>query len=111
MFVIFNDFYNTLAGSYLENNEVVSTQIQNSPSPEVLNRIKNISCIVWNQPQLSGGTYYLEPQTEYLLKSFGPDLFIWPIVNTSPSEAKNRSRGFAEDGAILIPSDSLTAGL
>jgi len=108
MFVIFNDFYNTLASSYLENNEVVSTQLQNSPSPEVLNKIKASLANYGISLSSAEGTYYLEPQTEYLLKSFGSDLSSAYREYLTIGSKEQRSR-FAEDGAILIPSDSLTA--
>jgi hypothetical protein len=108
MFVIFNDFYNTLAGSYLENNEVVSTQLQNSPSPEVLNKVQASLATYGISLSSVEGTYYLEPQTEYLLKSFGPDLSSSYREYLTIGSKEQKSR-FAEDGAILIPSDSLTA--
>lgn len=108
MFVIFNDFYNTLAGSYLENNEVVNTQLQNSPSSEVLNKIKESLANYGISLSSAEGTYYLEPQTEYLFKSFGPDLSSAYREYLTIGSKEQKSR-FAEDGAILIPSDSLTA--
>ena len=108
MFVIFNDFYNTLAYSYLENNEVVSTQLQNSPSPEVLNKIKASLANYGISLSSAEGTYYLEPQTEYLLTSFGPGLSSAYREYLTIGSKEQKSR-FAEDGAILIPSDSLTA--
>ena len=108
MFVAYNDFYNSVAGSYLENNESVNTQLEKSPTDEVVTQLKTQLAAYGIQLRLSEGTYYLEPQTEYLLNKFGSKL--------SPAYreylaigSKEQQTRFAEDGKILIPSDSLSA--
>jgi hypothetical protein len=108
MLVTFSDFYNTLAESYLENNEAVSTQLQNSPSPEVLNKIKTSLAAYGIRLSSSEGAFYLEPQTEYLLQKFGSELSpaYREYLTIGSKEQKSR---FAEDGTILIPSDSLSS--
>ncbi len=108
MFVVFNDFYNSVAGSYLENNVNVNTQLEKSPSSEAVKQLKVSLASYGILLSSSEGTFYLEPQTEYLLKNFGPAL--------SPAYreyltigAKEQQKRFADDGTILISSDSLTS--
>jgi len=107
MFVVFNDFYNNVAGSYLENNEVVNTQLEKSPSSETVKRLKVSLASYGILLSSSEGTFYLEPQTEYLLKNFGmtlsPAYREYLIIGS-----KEQQERFAEDGTILISSDSLT---
>ena len=107
MFVVFNDFYNSVAGSYLENNEVVNSQLENTPSSEAVNKLKRSLTSYGISLSSSEGTFYLEPQTKYLLKNFGSAL--------SPAYreyltigSKEQLEPFAKDGTILISSDSLT---
>ena len=108
MFVDFNDFYNTLAGAYLENNDVISTQLENSPSPEVLNHLKSSLAVYGILLNSSEGNYYLEPQTRYLLQNFGARLS--PAYREYLTiECKEQEERFAKDGTILIPVDSLTS--
>ena len=108
MFVVFNDFYNRVAGSYLENNESANTRLENSPSTEAINQLKSSLASYGILLSSSEGTFYLEPQTEYLLRNFGSGL--------SPAYreyltigSKEQQTRFAEDGTILIPVDSLTS--
>ncbi|MCX6237158.1 MAG: hypothetical protein NTY07_06295 [Bacteroidia bacterium] len=108
MFVVFNDFYNTVAGSYLENNEIVNTQLQNSPSPGTLNKVKTSLAAYGFSLSSSEGNFYLEPQTEYLLQNFGSALS--PAYHEFLTiGSKEQHTRFAEDGTILIPADSLTS--
>lgn len=108
MFVVFNDFYNSVAGSYLENNEVVNTQLENSPSSEVVNKLRTSLASYGISISSSEGTFYLEPQTEYLLKNFGSVLSPAYREYLTIGSKEQRER-FAEDGTILISSDSLTS--
>ena len=108
MFVVFNDFYNSVAGSYLENNECVNSQLEKSPSSEAVKQLKVSLASYGIFLSSAEGTFYLEPQTGYLLKNFEPAL--------SPAYreyltigSKEQQTRFAEDGTILISSDSLTS--
>lgn len=108
MFVVFNDFFNEVAGSYLENNVSINSQLENSPSSDVVKNLKTSLAAYGILLSSSEGTFYLEPQTEYLFKNFGPGL--------SPAYreylalgSKEQQVRFAEDGTILIPADSLAS--
>ena len=108
MFVVFNDFYNNVAGSYVENNEGVNSQLEKAPSSEAVKQLKVSLASYGIFLSSAEGTFYLEPQTGYLLKNFGPAL--------SPAYreyltigSKEQLARFAEDGGILISSDSLTS--
>ena len=109
MFVIFNDFYNRLAGSYLENNESVSSKLENSPSAEVISQLKS-SLLPYGILLIksSEGGYYLEPQSEYLLQNFGTALSV-AYREFLTLVRKEQNGRFAVDGKILIPPDSLTS--
>lgn len=108
MFVVFNDFYNIVAGSYLENNEVVNSQLENAPSSEAINKLKASLTSYGISLSSSEGTFYLEPQTKYLLKNFGSALS--PAYHEYLTiGSKEQLEPFAKDGTILISSDSLTA--
>ncbi len=108
MFVVFNDFYNSVAGSYLENNENINTQLEKSPSSEAVKQLKVSLASYGILLSSSEGTFYLEPQTEYLLKNFGSSLSpaYREYLTIGSKEQKTR---FAEDGTILIFSDSLAS--
>lgn len=108
MFVVFTDFYNSVAGSYLENNERINTQLEKSPSSEAVKQLKVSLASYGIVLGSSEGTFYLEPQTEYLLTNFGSLLSpaYREYLTIGSKEQKTR---FAEDGTILIPSDSLTS--
>lgn len=108
MFVVFNDFYNTMAGSYLENNEGTNTQLEKSPSSEASGKLKSSLASYGILLSTSEGAFYLEPQTEYLLKNFASELSPAYREFLTIASKEQQSR-FAEDGTILIPADSLTA--
>jgi hypothetical protein len=108
MFVVLNDFYNTVAGGFLENNEIVNTQLENSPSSETLNKIRTSLAPFGMSLNSSEGTYFLEPQTGYLLQNFGRRLST-AYREYLGIEIKEQQFRFAEDQTILIPSDSLIA--
>ena len=108
MFVVLNDFYNSVAGNYLENNESANATLEKSPSAAAINQLKSSLASYGILLSSSEGTFYLEPQTEFLLRNFGERL--------SPAYreyltigSKEQQTRFAEDGKILIPSDSLTS--
>lgn len=108
MFVVFNDFYNRLAGSYLENNESVSSKLENSPATEVIDQLKSSLQPYGILLKSAEGNYYLEPQSEYLLQNFGT-LLSMAYREFLSLESKEQNGRFAVDGKILIPSDSLTS--
>ena len=108
MFVVFNDFYTNVAGSYLENNENVSTQLEKAPASEEVKQLKNSLASYGILLSFSEGSFYLEPQTSYLVKTFGPSLSPAYREYLTIGSREQQTR-FAEDGKILIPSDSLTA--
>jgi hypothetical protein len=108
MFVVFNDFYNKVAGGYLENNESAGTQIEKTPSSEAVKQLKNSLDSYGILLTSSEGAFYLEPQTEYLLKNFGPLLSSAYREYLAIGSREQKTR-FAEDGTILIPQDSLTS--
>lgn len=106
MFIVFNDFFNLVAAGYLENNEVIKAQFENSPSTEVVNELKNRLYSNGILVVSSEGSFYLELQNDYLLQNFGSKLSFGyrDYLTILSKEQKVR---FAEDGAILIPADSL----
>lgn len=108
MFVVFNDFFNGVAGNYLENNENVSSQLENSPSKEAIDKLRSTLNSYGISLNSSEGTYFLETQTEYLLQNFGSGLS--PAYREYLTiQSKEQKARFAEDGTILIPIDSLTS--
>jgi len=74
MFVVLNEFYTNIAGNYLENNEVVNTQLENSSSAETINKLKASLSSYGMNLSSAEGTFYLEPQTDYLLRNYGAEL-------------------------------------
>lgn len=106
MFVVFNDFFNLAATGYLNNNEVIKEQFENSPSTEVVNKLKNILYTYGILVGSSEGNFYLDPQNDYLLQNFGSKLSSGYRDYLTILSKEQKAR-FAEDGAILIPVDSL----
>jgi hypothetical protein len=106
MFVVYSDFFNNLAANYLENNESVSDQLANSPSSEAISKLKAnlLSYGILLRP--SEGTFYLEPLTEYLFRNFGDGLS-QAYREYLAIASREQHAQFAEDGSILIPTDSL----
>ncbi|MEI6678347.1 MAG: hypothetical protein WCL21_07050 [Mariniphaga sp.] len=106
MFVVFNDFFNLVAAGYLNNNEVINAQLENSPSTEVVNKLKTRFYAYGILVGSSEGNFYLDPQNDYLLQNFGSKLSSGyrDYLTILSKEQKMR---FAEDGEILIPVDSL----
>ena len=96
-----------MAGSYLENNETVSSQLEGSPAEEVITRLKSTFAPYGILLSATGGEYSLEPQTEYLLQSFGGTLSPAYREYLTLEEKEQKGR-FAVNGTILIPADSLT---
>ena len=108
MFVVYVDFFNNLAGNYLENNENVNDQLANSPSLESISKLKTNLLYYGILLRSSEGTFYLEPQTEYLSRNFGDGLSQAYREYLSIASREQQTQ-FAEDGTILIPTDSLTS--
>lgn len=106
MFVAFNWFFNNVAGGYLQNNEDVNLQLENPTSKDSIDKIKTMFASYGINLASSEGTYYLEPQKSYLLTNFGPGLS-QAYSDYLAIEAKEEKERFAEDGTILIPTDSL----
>jgi hypothetical protein len=108
MFAGFNDFFAIMANTYLENNDSLQNKKANEVPESIINCIKsNLSDFGMNLTT-SEGEYYLEPEPDWLLKNFGNKLtsayrdFLFIA-------AKEDKYKFAEDGILLIPSDSLIA--
>ncbi len=108
MFLVFNDFRNSVAGGYLENNEEVSSRLENSPSDETINQLKRRLAPYGIALNLSKDIFYLEPQSEFLLHHFSMGLTsaYREFLSIETEEQKYR---FAVEGTILIPADSLTS--
>jgi hypothetical protein len=106
MFADFNDFFALIANSYLEYNDI----LQNKPSVEIadstVNRIKYALSDYGMNLTTAEGEYYLEPETDWLLKKFGDHLSsaYHEFLIISSAEQKEK---FAEDGNLLISQDSL----
>ncbi|MEI6142926.1 MAG: hypothetical protein WCP85_26855 [Mariniphaga sp.] len=108
MFYDFSDFMNIATSNYLENNVLISSQLANSTSKDTIDKIGEMLAPYGIGLVSSEGAWYLEPQSDYLLKNFGPKLSTAyrEYLNIEVQEQKKR---FAEDGSILIPLDSLAS--
>ncbi len=108
IFLVFNDFRNSVAGGYLENNEEVSSRLENSPSDETINQLKRRLSSYGIALNSSKDIFYLEPQSEFLLHNFAIGLTsaYREFLNIETEEQQNR---FAAEGTILILTDSLTS--
>ena len=106
MFLVYDDFVNHLAGIYFENNEKVSNQLGIAPSPQNVSSLKRMFGEQGMLLYSVEGSYYLEPQTKFLLQNFGSSLS--PAYREFLTiESEEQQRLFARDGKILIPGDSL----
>lgn len=106
MFADFNDFFALIANSYLENNNILQNNISSAIADSTVNRIKLALSEYGMNLTTAEGEYYLEPENEWLLKSFGDKL------STAYQEfllitAEEQKEKFAEDGSLLISQDSL----
>ena len=108
IFMVFNDFLNNVAGSYLENNEKVSLQLGDSPTPEMINQLKRNILSYGILLNSSKGSFYLEPQNEFLLQNFGSALSPAYRQYLAISSREQLER-FSEEGTILISADSLAS--
>jgi len=108
MFVDYIDFYHSVAGSYLENNENIIGNIENPPSTEAIDQLKSNLASYGFLLSQSKGTFYLEPQTEYLLQNFGAILSL-AYRDYLTIGSKEQKSGFGKDQDYRIPSDSLIA--
>jgi hypothetical protein len=106
MFVVLSDFFHHMALSYLENNESASAQLESSPYSDAVHQLKLRLASYGIRLCSTEGTFYLEPQTSYLLLNFGPEL---SSANREYLTIKSNEQQapFAKEGTILIPSDSL----
>jgi hypothetical protein len=108
MFYDYNNFLELATSNYLENNVLISSQLANSTSKDTIDQISEMLAPYGIGLVSSEGAWYLEPQSDYLLKNFGPKLSsaYREYINIEVQEQKKR---FAEDGSILIPLDSLAS--
>jgi hypothetical protein len=108
MFVVFNDFYNILIGNYIENNESINNRLENSPSDETISQLKTQLDPYGILLCSTDGTFYLEPQTGYLLKNFGPGISSGYCEYLSLLNEEQKG-GFALKGSTVLNNDSLTS--
>ena len=105
MFVVYNEFLNHLAEIYLENNEKIIDELGDSLSTGA-DRLKTIFEAHGLALCSSDGSFYLEPQTKFMLKSFGPRLSSG-YREYLTIEKRDQETRFSRDGTLLIPPDSL----
>ena len=106
MFLAFDDFINHLAGTYFENNQKVSNQLANAPSPQTFNSLKQMFGDHGMLLYTLEGSNYLEPQIKFLLQNFGSSLS-HTYCEFLTIESEEQERLFARDGKILLQGDSL----
>ena len=108
MFAAFNDFIALMANSYLENNDSLHRQLAGEVPEIKINRIKSTLSEYGMTLTTAEGEYYLEPETDYLLKNFGSKLSSAYVEFLTISAGEQKEK-FADDGAILIPMETLMA--
>ena len=108
MFVILNDFFNHLAGIYLENNEKVSNQLLISPSVQTINTIHSSLETHGLLLCSSEGAFFIEPYTPFLLQNFGRELSS-AYRDYLTIESEEQKERFVREGKTVIPPDSLVA--
>jgi hypothetical protein len=108
MFAGFNDFFALIANSYLENNNILQNKTSEEVSDTTVTRIKSILSEYGMSLTTAEGEYYLEPETNWMLKNFGDNLSTayHDFLVISAAEQKEK---FAEDANVLISPDSLMA--
>lgn len=108
MFIGFNDFFALIANSYLENNDSLHSKLAGDVTEGTINRIKVKLSDYGMKLTTAEGEYYLEPETEWMVKTFGSRLSS-AYVEFLTISSKEEKEKFVEDGNILIPMESLTA--
>jgi len=106
MFVGFNDFFSIMANSYLENNDTLQNKLAGNVPETTINRIKATLSEYGMNLTTAEGEYYLEPETDWLIKNFGDKLsptYRAFLMITS----KEQKEKFSDDGHILIPIETL----
>jgi hypothetical protein len=106
MFVGFNDFFSLMANSYLESNDSLQSKLAGNVSEATINRIKASLADYGMDLTTAEGEYYLEPETDWLIKNFGDKLSpaYREFLTLTSKEQKEK---FTEDGKILIPIETL----
>ena len=108
MFVGFNDFFAQMANSYLENNDSLHSKLTGDVPEGTINRIKVTLADYGMNITTAEGEYYLEPETDWMIKNFGGKLSS-AYVEFLTISAKEQKEKFIEDGNILIPTETLMA--
>jgi len=108
MFVGFNDFFALMANSYLENTDSLHAKLAGDVSEGTISRIKSALSDYGMNLTTAEGEYYLEPQTDWLIKNFGNKLSSGYVEFLTLS-SKEQKEKFAADGIILIPVETLMA--
>ena len=108
MFAEFDRFLILISDQYIENNEKVSGQLNQTTKQDQVNTLKKLFSSNGLNLYSSEGSFYLEPLQEHLLLQFGPGLSnAWnEYLRLRIIEQQLK---FAEDGSIMIPSDSLAS--
>ncbi len=106
LFLIFNDFMNHLSGSYLENNENITTQLNNSPSLQNILAWKRMFADHGLLLYSVEGSYFLEPRSSFLLEKYG-FMLTRGYREFLAIESTDQLKPFASEGRMLIPTDSL----
>ena len=108
MFVAFNDFFTNLASGYLESNEKINAQLNNSRSKDTIEQVRKLFASYGIGLASSEGEYYLEPKYEYFLANFGSGLS-QAYREYLAIDLQEQKVQFSDDAAILIPLDSLAS--
>lgn len=110
LFVAYQDFLERLAANYPENNEKVSLLLDHSPAPEALTPLKSALASHGIFLGNTEGDFWLEPQSGYLLKNFGPVLSA-AYREFLSLETKEQQERLTGNGKMLMPADSLISRL
>jgi hypothetical protein len=106
MFVGFNDFFAQISNSYLENNDSLHSKLAGDVPEGTINRIKHTLSDYGMDLTTAEGEYYLEPETDWLIKNFSDRLSSTYVQFLTMSDKEQKEK-FADDGHILIPMETL----
>jgi hypothetical protein len=108
MFVGFNDFFALMANGYLENNDSLHSKLKGDVPETTINRIKTTLSDYGMNLTTAEGEYYLEPETDWLIKHFDDKLSA-AYRDYLTITAREQKEKFIDDGNILIPIETLMA--
>jgi hypothetical protein len=106
MFADFNDFFALIANSYLENNNVLQNQSSVESADTTVNRIKTLLSDYGMNLTTNQGEYYLEPETEWLLKKFEGNLS-HASLDFLTIYAEEQDNKYIGDGNLLVTQNEL----